>query len=119
MAIKKNLHKFSAIESLNSQVALDWSVSTRGQIHSGDGETGSAMEHVFRLESSHTVVYLYSELVCSIGFYDNITENNGNNSLRMQSQEVVKLFIPNGATALNVKSLAIASANRYAYLITA
>ena len=122
MAIAKNLHKFSVMESLNAKVALNWEEAARGQIHTGDGETGTAMEHVFALpvppkKSTHTVVYLYSTLVCSIGFYDNASQNNGNNSLRMQAQEVVKFFIRSGATHLNIKSLAVAAANRYAYLI--
>jgi hypothetical protein len=106
------------MESLNSEKALDWSEASRGQIHTGNGETGSAMEHVFALPSGHTIAYIYLELVSSIAFYDNDGENNGNNSLRVQKEEFVKTLIPNGATHLNVKSVVVAAVNRYAYLIT-
>jgi len=118
MAIAKKLHKYTVLESLNSEIALDWSESSRGQIHTGNGETGSAMEHVFALPSGHTIAYIYLGLTSSIGFYDNDGENNGNNSLRVQKQESIKILIPNGATHLNIKSVEVAAANRYANLIT-
>ena len=113
MAVAKKLHKYTVAEALNSETATGWTEATRGQTCS----SGTNDEINISLPTGDTVLYVYTDELCSIGFDNTSGDANGNNSLRIQSGAVHKFLIPNGATYVHIEGQG-ASGNKYCYVVT-
>jgi len=113
MAVAKQLHKYNASEALSSEYASAWTESSRGQTCS----SGTNDEINLAVTTGHTVLYVYCEELCSIGFDNTSGDANGNDSLRIEAGKTHKFYIPNGATYVHVEGQG-ASGNKYCYVVT-
>jgi len=113
MAVEKKLHKYTVAESLNSERATGWTEASRGTTCS----SGNNDEVNISLNSSHTVLYIYCDELCSIGFDTTSGDANGDNSLRIPAATLHKFLIPNGATYVHVEGQG-ASGTKYCYVVT-
>lgn len=113
MAVRKDLHKFTESESLNSETSTGWTEASRGQTCA----SGTNDEVNIALTSGHTVLYVYTDELCSIGFDTESGDANGNDSLRIPSGTLHKFLIPNGATYVHIEGQG-ASGNKYCYVVT-
>ena len=113
MATEKNLTRFTVQEALNSDRSTGWTEASRGQTCS----SGTNDEVNIAIPSGHSVLYIYCDELCSIGFDNTSGDANGANSLRIPSATVHKFLIPNGATYVHVEGLG-ASGNKYCYVVT-
>ena len=117
MGINKDLLKYTAIESFNADYAQGWT-TTRGQSNNNTGEEGQLLSEEFTLNTTHSILKIYCERRCRIGFYDKSGETNGNNSLRVEEAKVHEFPIPSGATHFVVRGDYSEDANRYFYITT-
>ena len=113
MAVEKKLHKFTVAESLNAETATGWTEASRGTTCT----TGTNDEVNIALDTSHTVLYIYCDELCSIGFDNTSGDSNDTDSLRIPAATMHKFLIPNGATYVHVEGLG-ASSTKYCYVVT-
>ena len=113
MAVAKNLHKYAGVQALNSEYASAWTEASRGTTCS----SGTNDEINIAVPTGHTVLYVYCDELCSIGFDNTSGDANGNNSLRIESGKTHKFLIPNGATYVHVEGQG-ASGTKYCYVVT-
>ena len=113
MAVAKNLHKYAGVQALNSEYASAWTEASRGTTCS----SGTNDEINIAIPTGHTVLYVYCDELCSIGFDTSSGDANGNNSLRIESGKTHKFLIPNGATYDHVEGQG-ASGTKYCYVVT-
>ena len=99
MAVAKNLHKYAGVQALNSEYASAWTEASRGTTCS----SGTNDEVNIAVPTGHTVLYVYCDELCSIGFDTSSGDANGNNSLRIEAGKTHKFYIPNGATYVHVE----------------
>ena len=113
MAVAKDLHKYAGVQALNSEYASAWTEASRGTTCS----SGTNDEVNIAVPTGHTVLYVYCDELCSIGFDNTSGDANGNNSLRIESGKTHKFLIPNGATYVHVEGQG-ASGTKYCYVVT-
>tara|TARA_R100001129_G_scaffold44069_1_gene30296 strand:+ start:616 stop:960 length:345 start_codon:yes stop_codon:yes gene_type:complete len=113
MAVAKDLHKYAGVQALNSEYASAWTEASRGTTCS----SGTNDEINIAVPTGHTVLYVYCDELCSIGFDTSSGDANGNNSLRIESGKTHKFLIPNGATYVHVEGQG-ASGTKYCYVVT-
>jgi hypothetical protein len=113
MSVKKDLHKYAAGQALNSEYASAWTEASRGTTCS----SGTNDEVNIALPDGHTILYVYCEELCSIGFNATAGDSNGNDSLRIESGKSHKFYVPNGATHVHIEGQG-ASGTKYCYVVT-
>jgi len=113
MSVKKDLHKYAAGQALNSEYASAWTEASRGTTCS----SGTNDEVNIALPDGHTVLYVYCDELCSIGFNATAGDSNGNDSLRIESGKSHKFYVPNGATHVHIEGQG-ASGTKYCYVVT-
>ena len=113
MAVAKDLHKYAGVQALNSEYASAWTEASRGTTCS----SGTNDEINIAIPTGHTVLYVYCDELCSIGFDNTSGVANGNDSLRIESGKTHKFLIPNGATYVHVEGQG-ASGTKYCYVVT-
>ena len=113
MAVAKNLHKYAGVQALNSEYASAWTEASRGTTCN----SGTNDEVNIAVPTGHTVLYVYCDELCSIGFDTSSGDANGNNSLRIEAGKTHKFYIPNGATYVHVEGQG-SSGTKYCYVVT-